>query len=178
MQSTFKKGALVVLLMAPLALAACTPATSTDAPSGSTAPSTDSASQPSNSSTAESGTGPVTNPKSEYLIQATKSAQSRKGYDKVSAACQATAVRYTLASLGMVAPMLEASKPGSVQKIKDAIAEVQGTTPKEFDAAFAKLEAPAKQGSATPDATAMEQDGKAIASYLETTCKELGTAVG
>jgi len=172
MQSTFKKSALVVLLMAPLALAACAPATPVDAPSESTA----SVGQPSSSSTTESGTGPVANPKSEYLIQATKSAQSRKGYDKVSPACQAIAVRYTLATVGMLAPMLEASKPGSIQKIKDAITEVQGTTPKEFDAAFAKIEAPATQSNATPNPAALEQDGKAITSYLENTCKDLGTA--
>ncbi|AJT42465.1 hypothetical protein UM93_14925 [Psychromicrobium lacuslunae] len=96
----------------------------------------------------------------------------------MSPACQATAIRFVLSSMGMMAPMLEASKPGSLQKFKDAFAEVQGTTPKEFDGAFSKLEAPVSQGNASPDAAAMEKDGQPIVNYLETTCKDLGTAAG
>lgn len=182
MKNLFAKAAFVAILAAPLALAACsspTPSSSDSASQSTSAEASTSSSAATSGSTSAgspdaNGTGPVTNPKSEFLVGMKQSLEAKPEYAKISDACKATVTRFMVGISAPLAVSMEEMKSGNIQKSKDAIAEVQGTTPAEFEPVFKKLEAAIDQPAAEFDQTGFETMSKPVSDWMAANCSGFG----
>lgn len=184
MKNIFTKVALVALLAAPLALAACSsPAPeSSDAAQQSSSAAGISSSAVASAATASAtpeagkGSGPVADPKSEILLGLKKRLDVKPEYAALSDACKATADRMIVGMSAPLAVAMEDLKPGNVQKAKEAIAEVQGTTPAELEPTFAQIEAMADKPSGDFDETGFETAFKPVVDWLSANCNGFSAA--
>lgn len=159
MKSTFSKAALVTMIAVPLALTACS---SPDSSSGNNSPgSSASATQSSSANNADKGTGMPENPKSELLVQMNERFAAEPKFAGLSAECKATVVRMGIGFTAPLASSIESLKPGTVQQVKDAVAELKGATPASLNGAFETIEATA----GTDEATKAENTDKITAMF-------------
>ncbi len=177
MKNLIVKAAFVAVLTAPLALAACSGPTAENSAgatqsAGSQSTGTDAATSPGAAAqtSAGNGSGPIANPKSEILIGLKERLEAKPEFAGLPDSCKATATRMMVGLAAPLASAMEEIKPGNVQKAKDAIAEVQGTTPPELEPTFSKLEAMVDQPTANFDQAGFETAFTPISDWLSKNC--------